>query len=141
MVEARRWTQRAAQGGDPAAMYNLASYLYAGDGGSKDPAGAAEWFRKAAERGVVNSQYNLAQLYETGHGVPKNLAEAYKWYLVAADAGDPEAKANVTTLKAEIPADARAIAERAAAVLHSQLASQAEGTAHLAAATSPNPPR
>jgi localization factor PodJL len=121
MTEARRWTQRAAQGGDPAAMYNLASYLYAGDGGPKDAASAAEWFRKAAERGVVNSQYNLAQLYETGHGVAKNLAEAYKWYLVAAAAGDADSKANVQTLKSQLPADARAAAERAAAGLHAQL--------------------
>jgi localization factor PodJL len=130
MGEARRWTLRAAQGGDPAAMYNLASYLYAGDGGPKDPTGAVDWFHKAAERGVVNSQYNLAQLYETGHGVTKNLAEAYKWYLVAAAAGDPESKANVQTLKAQLPADARATAERAAAALHSQL----EGQSHVAAA-------
>jgi localization factor PodJL len=137
MTEARRWTQQAAQGGDPAAMYNLASYLYAGDGGPKDVAGAVEWFRKAAERGVVNSQYNLAQLYETGHGVPKNLPEAYKWYLVAAAAGDPESKANVQTLKSQVPADARATAERAAAALHSQL----EGPSHVAAMPSAAPPR
>jgi localization factor PodJL len=137
MTQARIWTQRAAQGGDPAAMYNLASYLYAGDGGPKDGAGAVEWFRKAAERGVVNSQFNLAQLYETGHGVPKNLAEAYKWYLVAAAAGDPESKTNVQTLKAQVPADARATAERAAAALHSQL----EGASHVAAAPSAAPPR
>jgi len=137
MGEARRWTQKAAQAGDPAAMYNLASYLYAGDGGPKDAPGAVEWFRKAAEHGVVNSQYNLAQLYETGHGVTKNLAEAYKWYLVAAAAGDPESKTNVQTLKARLPADARATAERAAAALHSQL----EGPSHLAAAPSAAPPR
>jgi localization factor PodJL len=128
MGEARRWTQRAAQGGDPAAMYNLASYLYAGDGGPKDQTGAVEWFRKAAERGVVNGQFNLAQLYETGHGVKQNLAEAYKWYLVAAAANDPEAKANVETLKTKLPADARAAAERSAATLHSQL----EGSTHVA---------
>jgi localization factor PodJL len=137
MGEARRWTERAAQGGDSAAMYNLASYLYAGDGGPKDPAGAVAWFRKAAERGVVNSQFNLAQLYETGHGVPKNLAEAYKWYLVAAAAGDPESKANGQSLKSQLsPAD-RATAEAAAASLHSQL----EGASHLAAAPSVSPPR
>jgi localization factor PodJL len=132
MSEARRWTQRAAEGGDPAAMYNLASYLYAGDGGPKDPAGAAEWFRKSAERGVVNGQYNLAQLYETGHGVTKNLAEAYKWYLVAAAAGDPESKASVQTLKSQLPADVRATAERSADALHGQL----EGSSHVAVAPS-----
>jgi localization factor PodJL len=137
MTQARLWTQRAAQGGDPAAMYNLASYMYAGDGGPKDPAGAVDWFRKSADLGVVNSQYNLAQLYETGHGVTKNLAEAYKWYLVAAAAGDPESQANVQTLKSQVPADTRATAERAAAALHNQLA----GSSHVAAAPSAAPPR
>jgi localization factor PodJL len=137
MGEARRWTLRAAQGGDSAAMYNLASYLYAGDGGPKDPAGAVDWFRKAAEHGVVNGQYNLAQLYETGHGVAKNLPEAYKWYLVAAAAGDPEAKANVQTLKSQLSPDARASAERAATALHSQF----DGPAHMAAMPNVSPPR
>lgn len=120
LVQARRWTERAADGGNASAMYNLASYLYAGEGGAKDATAAAEWFRRAAERGVVNSQYNLAQLYEKGYGVPQNQAEAYKWYLVAAASGDQEAKANADALKRSLPPDAQAAAERSAATIHAQ---------------------
>ena len=130
--EARRWTARAAETGDPSAMYNLASYMYAGDGGAKDPTGAAQWFRRAAEHGVVNGQYNLAQLYEKGYGVPLNNAEAYKWYLVAAGAGDTEAKAAADSLKDKMTPDALAAAEHAAAQLHAQLAG---GPVKTAAAT------
>ena len=118
---ARLWTARAAQNGDPAAMYNLASYMYAGDGGARDIPGAATWFHKAAEHGVVNAQYNLAQLYEKGYGVPLNTAEAYKWYLVAAGSGDTEARSAADSLKARIAADAQASAERSAAQLRAQL--------------------
>ena len=132
LAEARRWTARAAEMGDPSAMYNLASYMYAGDGGIKDAAGAAQWFRRAAEHGVVNGQYNLAQLYEKGYGVPLNNTEAYKWYLVAAGAGDTEAKAAADSLKGKMTPDAQAAAEHAAAQLHAQLAG---GSVKTAAAT------
>ncbi len=118
--EARRWTERAAQSGQPAAMYNLASYFYSGEGGAKDPATAAEWFRRAAGRGVVNSQYNLAQLYERGYGVSQSDSEAYKWYLVAAAAGDAEAKTHAEALRRKLPADVQAEAERNATSLHAQ---------------------
>ncbi len=130
IVEARRLTALAAQGGDPSAMYNYASYLYNGDGGAKDSTSAVVWFRKAAEQGIVNSQYNLAQLYETGHGVAQNLSEAYKWYLVAAYAGDTQAKENADALRRTLPANARASAEAAAASLHARAA----GGAHVASA-------
>ncbi len=117
---ARQWTAKAAENGDPAAMYNLASYMYAGDGGARDVPGAATWFHKAAEHGVVNAQYNLAQLYEKGYGVPLNTAEAYKWYLVAAGSGDTEARSAADSLKARIAADAQASAERSAGQLRAQ---------------------
>jgi localization factor PodJL len=130
IVEARRLTALAAQGGDPSAMYNYASYLYNGDGGAKDPTSAVVWFRKAAEQGIVNSQYNLAQLYETGHGVAQNLGEAYKWYLVAASAGDTQAKENADSLRRTLPANVRATEEAAAASLHMR----ATSGAHVASA-------
>jgi len=127
--EARRWTQKAAEGGDPLAMYNYASYAYAGDGGAKDIGTAVTWFRRAADRGVVNSQYNLAQLYEKGYGVPQDNAEAYKWYLAASSAGDAGAKAAATALKAKLAPDAQAKAEKAATTLHAQTAVETSKTA------------
>ena len=93
LAEARRWTERAAEAGDPAAMHNLALFYFRGEGGPADAAAAARWFREAAEHGVVDSQYNLGLLYQSGSGVAKDLGQAYKWFSIAAAAGDAEARA------------------------------------------------
>ena len=114
MVEARRWTQRAATNGDPKAMHNLGLYFFHGDGGAKNLAVAALWFRRAADLGLVDSQYNLAQLYEQGLGVGQNPAEAYKWFLIAGKAGDGESKASAERMKAQLTSSAQQAALRAA---------------------------
>jgi localization factor PodJL len=112
---ARRWMERAAQGGDRGAMHDVALYYIRGVGGAKDPSGAAQWFRRAADLGLVDSQYNLGVLYEKGIGVPQNAAEAYKWFLVAARSGDLEARQSGQRVRAAMSPEARAVAERAAA--------------------------
>ena len=114
-VQARVWTQRAAEGGDRAAMHNLALDYFEGVGGARSAAAAAEWFRRAADLGLLDSQFNLAGLYEHGQGVSQNSAEAYKWYLIAARSGDAESRANALRIRAGLTAEARVIAERAAA--------------------------
>jgi localization factor PodJL len=114
-AQARHWTERAADGGDRAAMHNLALDDFQGVGGPRDPAAAAEWFRRAADLGLLDSQFNLAGLYEHGQGVSQNAAEAYKWYLIAAHAGDAEARTAALRLRAQLTPEARAVAERAAA--------------------------
>ena len=114
-VEARRWTERAAEGGERKAMHNLGIAYFSGSGGAKNSTMAAQWFRRAADLGLVDSQYNLAALYEQGLGVSKNNAEAYKWYLIAARTGDGDARKHADQLKATLSADARNVAERAAA--------------------------
>ncbi|HUO23629.1 MAG TPA: peptidoglycan-binding protein [Caulobacteraceae bacterium] len=133
MVEARRWTQRAADAGDPKAMHNLGLYYFHGDGGTKNVGLAASWFRRAADLGLVDSQYNLAQLYEEGLGVGQNPAEAYKWFLIAAKSGDGESKASADRLKPELSASAQQAAERAAAGF------RAESAAPATAAAAPGP--
>ena len=115
LSEARRWTERAAEGGDPKAMHNLGIAYIAGTGGPKNSTVAAQWFRRAADLGLLDSQYNLAALYEQGLGVSQNGAEAYKWYLIASSKGDGEARNSAQRVKADLSADARAVAERAAA--------------------------
>ena len=130
LTEARRWTARAAEGGDARAMHNYALFQYAGDGGAQDLSGAATWFHKAAELGVVDSEYNLARLYAAGKGVPKNPAEAYKWYLIAAAQGDADSRTAADALKTELPPEAQTVAERSAAAFHAQTA----GTVQTAAA-------
>jgi localization factor PodJL len=120
LTEARRWTERAAQTGDVAAMHNLGLYYYEGEAGPQDSAKAAQWFLKAAEQGVKDSQYNLALLYAKGYGVAQNPAEAYKWYLIAAAAGDDGAKSAAQSIRAELSPETQAAAERAAAAFHAQ---------------------
>ena len=113
-AEARRWTERAAQGGDRKAMHNLGLYFFEGQGGSKNTTTAAQWFRKAADLGLSDSQYNLGRLYEEGYGVSQNAAEAYKWYLIAARAGDTEAKSSADRVRRDLSPEARSAAERSA---------------------------
>ncbi|MBP6878793.1 MAG: SEL1-like repeat protein [Phenylobacterium sp.] len=113
-VEARRWTERAAEGGNRAAMHNLGIALAQGQGGPKNLTLAAEWFRKAADLGLVDSQYNLGVLYEQGRGVTQNAAEAYKWYLIAARSRDELALDNAARVRAGLSAEARAVSERSA---------------------------
>lgn len=115
LTEARRWTERAAQGGDRKAMHNLGLYNYDGVGGPKNQTAAAQWFRRAADLGLTDSQYNLGKIYEIGAGVTQNSAEAYKWYLIAAKAGDAEARSSAESIRASLSPDSRAVAERAAA--------------------------
>jgi localization factor PodJL len=114
-AQSRSWLQRAAEGGDRTAMHNLALDEHEGAGGRRDPAAAAEWFRRAAELGLVDSQFNLAAIYEHGDGVSQNPAEAYKWYLIAGRTGDAESRAAALRVRAGLSADARSVAERAAA--------------------------
>ncbi|MGH6910989.1 MAG: peptidoglycan-binding protein, partial [Phenylobacterium sp.] len=113
--EARKWTARAAEAGDAAAMHNLALYYFRGEGGAQDTAAAAGWFRKAAERGVVDSQYNLGQLYLAGSGVRRDFAEAYKWFSIAAAAGDASSRGAAMALEDNLSTAQLASAESAAA--------------------------
>jgi MinD-like ATPase involved in chromosome partitioning or flagellar assembly/TPR repeat protein len=100
---ARAWTERAAQGGNVAAMHDLGVYL-AREGAERDDAGAFRWFRQAAEFGFADSQFNLGVLYQDGRGVTANPAEALFWFLLAARNGDGEATMRATALEAALPA-------------------------------------
>lgn len=113
-AEARRWTERAAQGGNRHAMHNLGIALIEGKGGPKNATLAGQWFRRAADLGLVDSQYNLGALYEQGLGESQNAAEAYKWYLVAARTGDTEARKSAARVRAGLSPEARSVSERAA---------------------------
>jgi len=113
-VQARTWTERAAEAGDVKAMHNLALDDFEGTGGPKDLSQAADWFHRAADQGLVDSQYNLARLYEEGLGVTRNPAEAYKWYLIAGRSGDAESAAAAQRMKNALSPEAQAAAERSA---------------------------
>jgi len=129
-AEARRWTARAAEGGDKSAMHNLALYYFRGEGGAQDLPAAARWFRKAADAGVVDSQYNLGLLYQSGSGVERDLAEAYRWFAIAASAGDAQARANAVDLEAKLSPAQLAALDKAAAGFNpnSDIAPQAQAS-------------
>jgi localization factor PodJL len=129
LVEARRWTERAAEGGDRKAMHNLALYFFEGVGGPKNLTSAAEWFRRASDLGLVDSQYNLARLYEEGFGVAQNPAEAYKWYLIAGRSGDGESRMSALRIKGQLSAEAQRAAERAAEGFQAQAAQPIQAAA------------
>jgi len=112
--QARRWTRRAAEGGELKAMHNLALYMIDGIGGPRDPASAAQWFHRAADQGLIDSQFNLGRLYEQGLGVPRNAAEALKWFLIAAKAGDVDSRSASTRVRTRVSASAAIAAARAA---------------------------
>jgi localization factor PodJL len=134
-VEARRWTERAAEGGDKKAMHNLALYYFEGTGGPKNTTTAAQWFRRAADLGLTDSQYNLGRLFEEGFGVPQNPAEAYKWYVIAARSGDAESRISAQRVKGQLSVEAQAAAERAAMTFLAQGPTQP--TAQAGSTTSP----
>jgi len=112
-TEARRWTQRAAEGGDAGAMHNLALYDFRGEGGPQDLKAAARWFRAAAERGIVDSQYNLGLLYQSGSGVERDLSQAYIWFAIAASKGDVQGRINAERIQAKLTHEQRAAADEA----------------------------
>lgn len=114
-AEARRWTARAADAGEPVAIHNLAIYYLEGRGGPQDEAMAARLLRRAATMGVADSQFNLALMYETGSGVSRNLVEAYKWFQIAAANGDLKARGHAVALEAKLSPRELASAERTVA--------------------------
>jgi localization factor PodJL len=113
--EARKWAQRAADGGVARAMFNLGTMYYNGTGGPRNQITAAMWFRRAAERGVSDSQYNLGLLYAQGDAMPLNPAEAYKWFTIAAEAGDKDAAREAAAIRDNLTPEQRQKAEAAAA--------------------------
>jgi localization factor PodJL len=134
LAQARRWTERAAEGGDRRAMHNLGMAYIGGSGGPKNSTTAAQWFRRAAELGLVDSQFNLAALYEKGMGVSQNPAEAYKWYMIAAKTGDADARKRADQVKTQLSPDARVVAEQAAAAFRANTANPSAGATTATAA-------
>jgi len=139
-AQSRSWLARAAEGGERNAMYNLGLDEHEGVGGPRNPAAAAEWFRRAAELGLVDSQFNLAAIYERGDGVSANPAEAYKWYLIASRAGDAESRTGALRARAGLSADARSVAERAAAEFRPTAPGATAQVAQAAPIVTPAPP-
>ena len=84
---------KAAQQGDPLAMYNLALHYKNGtDDVKRDVAQAAEWFAKSAESGSVSAMVELGDALINGRGQAQNPRRGLEWLQRAADAGSVRAK-------------------------------------------------
>lgn len=85
--EALKWFQRAAQQGEPGAMYRLGYMYYSGQGVPQNVPEAVRWFKKSACEGFAVAQYTLGRMFSTGQGVPQNHSEALRWFYHAAEQG------------------------------------------------------
>ena len=110
--EARRYGEKAADMGHPAAQYDLAIRLLKGGDTTRveykdrvvyelplgreatpDQQKAVFWLSHAAEQNVAYAQNILGMFYERGGaGLPQDEAQAVRWYRKAAEQGLPEAQ-------------------------------------------------
>ncbi|KAF9148029.1 hypothetical protein BG015_010273 [Linnemannia schmuckeri] len=90
---------RLANAGDPAAMYNIATfYDEAKEGVSLDYEVAREWYLKGVALNHSQCQVGLALLYQYGRGVPLNYAKCIEYYLLAVEQGNATAQHNLGRL-------------------------------------------
>jgi hypothetical protein len=73
-----------AQGGDPAAQYELAGFYHYGYVGANDYAKALKWYRASARQGYADAMVGLSVMYLGGQGVAKDPREAFVWLNLAA---------------------------------------------------------
>ena len=81
--------QKAAQAGDPEAMYKLSICYRDGLGVPRSRAESLVWCRKAAAKGYSKAIYNLGVAYLNGLGVAKDEKQAVEWFRQAAVNGFP----------------------------------------------------
>jgi TPR repeat protein len=79
-AKARDWYEKAADGGNPDAMFKLGVIYQNGQGVALDYAKAREWYEKAADSGNADAMANLGWLYAHGQGVALDSAKAREWY-------------------------------------------------------------
>lgn len=84
-LAAARWSQVAAEQGQPSAQFILGT-LYS-DGIKPNPRLAVQWFFAAASQGNVKAMHNLGVAFLSGRGVGKNSAAAANWFGRAANLG------------------------------------------------------
>ena len=91
--------RKAAEEGDPVAMYNL-GYLYdIGMGGvRRNESAAAEWYHKAADAGDAYAMYTIGSDYMSGYGRVTDYALAMEWLQKAADLGNVNAMSQIISM-------------------------------------------
>ena len=108
-VEAMKWDQRAAEGGDAEAQYNSEGATEVGPGVPKDMTESAKWLLKAAAQGHPIAMFNLALYHEEGKGVPRDLTAAVGDFR---EASDPRSRQVDVLPRRHVPPRGRYPAER-----------------------------
>ena len=83
---------KAANTGDPEAIYDIATYYEKGRGVDEDEDAAFEWYQKAAGLGLGKAQYKLGMCFIKETGTDKDEDAARTWLGKAADQGYPPAQ-------------------------------------------------
>lgn len=92
-----------AQGGDPAAQYELAGFYHYGYVGANDYAKALKWYRASARQGYADAMVGLSVMYLGGQGVAKDPREAFVWLNLAAQyMTDKQAVAKIKRIRDSI---------------------------------------
>ncbi|MCZ0738091.1 tetratricopeptide repeat protein, partial [Phreatobacter sp. AB_2022a] len=91
----------AAEGGNPAAAFELGTRYLEGRGVQVSATEAASWYQRAADAGLAPAQYRLGSLYEKGTGVTRDLNRARGLYEKAAAAGNGKAMHNLAVMFAQ----------------------------------------
>ena len=87
------WLEKAAEGGNPFAKYQLGKLLLTGvEGVPKDVDRALDLLTECAEDGSQYAQYTLGKAYLLGKDVPQNQGQAVHWLKLSAEQGNQYAK-------------------------------------------------
>jgi hypothetical protein len=91
---AAQWYMRAAENGNSAAQYTLATMYFQGRGVAKNETVYVQWLTSAANQGNMKAQYQLGNDWAGGCcGAPfQDDAKAVFWYQKAASEGLPKAQ-------------------------------------------------
>jgi TPR repeat protein len=94
-VEAIRWLEKAAEGGERQAMHLLAMMLYRGEGTPRNVERAAAYFARAQQNGHLPSLFTTLEeevlRFRPAATRQRNLAEMFNRAAEAGEAGDPGA--------------------------------------------------
>ncbi|MEV4516516.1 tetratricopeptide repeat protein [Dactylosporangium sp. NPDC049525] len=85
----RTWLVRAADLGQPRALYNVGAGHATGTGFPADLTLAADYYRRSADAGNARAAAMLGYMHLVGEGVPPDDGTAARWFDTAEDLGHP----------------------------------------------------
>lgn len=113
-----------AAAGNAEAQNGLGILYINGHGVDKDFDKAFKWFELAARSGLSNAQFQVGIAYLNGIGVEQNYIQSLAWFLVAQNHGSEVANEGVGACKSAMKSRQIDRADKLAATLMAELASQ-----------------